>query len=133
MPFTPPLRHPLRGYPASLRWRERGDGQPSGWLRCRAKFLNFLNFRGLVAWRLRPREWEIMSSVESTRRLLAAAERFLGEREGEVIALTSALVAAPTPNLPGDETAAAAVIERALAHYGLPRHESSPKSRTGPT
>jgi acetylornithine deacetylase len=62
-----------------------------------------------------------MSSVESTRGLLAAAEGFLGEREGEVIALTSALVAAPSPNLPGDETAPAAVIERALAHYGLPR------------
>ena len=37
------------------------------------------------------------SSVEGTRRLLAAAEGFLGEREGEVIALTSALVAAPCP------------------------------------
>ena len=56
-----------------------------------------------------------MGSVESTRRLLAAAEGFLGERAGEVIALTSALVAAPSPNLPGDETAAAAVIERAGA------------------
>src|SRR5215203_6956633 len=62
-----------------------------------------------------------MGSVESMRRLLAAAEGFLGEREGEVIALTSALVSAPSPNLPGDETAAAAVIERALSHYGLPQ------------
>lgn len=52
---------------------------------------------------------------------LVEADRFLAERQGEVIALTSALVAAPTPNLPGDETAAAAVIERALAHYGLPK------------
>ncbi len=60
-------------------------------------------------------------SIESMRQTLAAAEGFLGEREGEVIALTSALVAAPSPNLPGDETAAAAVIERALAHYGLPQ------------
>jgi acetylornithine deacetylase/succinyl-diaminopimelate desuccinylase-like protein len=34
--------------------------------------------------------------------------------------LTSALVAAPSPNLPGDETAPAAVIERALDHYDLP-------------
>src|SRR5688500_8187273 len=57
---------------------------------------------------------------DPTRALLVEADRFLGDREGEVIALTSALVAAPTPNLPGDETAAAAVIERALAYYGLP-------------
>jgi acetylornithine deacetylase len=56
----------------------------------------------------------------STRQLLAKAEGFLGERNGEVIGLASALVAAPTPNLPGDETAAAAVIQRALSHYGLP-------------
>lgn len=58
--------------------------------------------------------------MDQTRELLVSADRFLAEREGEVIALTSALVAAPTPNLPGDETAAAVVIERALAHYGLP-------------
>ena len=58
--------------------------------------------------------------VGGTRELLVEADRFLGERQGEVIALTSALVAAPTPNPPGDEMAAAAVIERALAHYGLP-------------
>ena len=62
-----------------------------------------------------------MDAIDQTRFLLVEAERFLGEREGEVIALTSALVAAPTPNLPGDETAAAKVIERALAHYQLPR------------
>lgn len=48
------------------------------------------------------------------------ARAWLAAREGEVIALTSALIAAPTPNLPGDETAAAEVIERALAHYNLP-------------
>jgi acetylornithine deacetylase/succinyl-diaminopimelate desuccinylase-like protein len=64
---------------------------------------------------------ESVDSVDSTRQVLATAEGFLGERAGEVIALTSALVAAPSPNLPGDETAVAAVIERALAHYGLPR------------
>ena len=57
----------------------------------------------------------------SDRTLLASAEGWLGEREGEVIALTSALVAAPTPNPPGDELAAAAVVERALSHYGLPK------------
>ncbi|HLL50435.1 MAG TPA: M20 family metallopeptidase, partial [Thermomicrobiales bacterium] len=61
-----------------------------------------------------------MTGTDSTRALLVEADRFLGEREGEVVALTSALVAAPSPNLPGDETAAAAVIERALSHYGLP-------------
>src|SRR3954463_1770645 len=59
--------------------------------------------------------------MDMTRGLLVEADRFLTDREGEVIALTSALVAAPSPNLPGDETAPAAVIERALAHYGLPR------------
>src|SRR5919106_3369562 len=65
--------------------------------------------------------WGARGSGDGTRQLLAAAEGFLGEREGEVIALTLALVAAPSPNMPGDETAAAAVIERALAHYGLPQ------------
>lgn len=59
-------------------------------------------------------------TMDATRALLVEADRFLGERQGEVIALTSALVAAPSPNLPGDETAPAAVIERALSHYGLP-------------
>jgi acetylornithine deacetylase/succinyl-diaminopimelate desuccinylase-like protein len=54
------------------------------------------------------------------RGLLVEADRFLAERQGEVIALASALIAAPTPNLPGDETAAAAVIERALDHFELP-------------
>ena len=48
------------------------------------------------------------------------ARSWLNAREGEVIALTSALIAAPTPNLPGDETAAAEVIERAITHYNLP-------------
>lgn len=61
-----------------------------------------------------------MGAIDPTRAMLVEADRFLAEREGEVIALTSALVAAPSPNLPGDETAPAAVIERALAHYGLP-------------
>ena len=49
--------------------------------------------------------------MDVTRSRLVEADRFLSEREGEVIALTSALVAAPSPNLPGDETAPAAVIE----------------------
>jgi acetylornithine deacetylase/succinyl-diaminopimelate desuccinylase-like protein len=50
----------------------------------------------------------------------ADAIAFLDARGGEVVGLTKALVAAPSPNLPGDETAPAAVIEAALAAYGLP-------------
>ncbi|MBA3415240.1 MAG: M20/M25/M40 family metallo-hydrolase [Chloroflexia bacterium] len=45
---------------------------------------------------------------------------FLEERRGEVVDLASALVAAPSPNLPGDETAPAAVVERAVVALGLP-------------
>ncbi|MCC6313287.1 MAG: M20/M25/M40 family metallo-hydrolase [Thermomicrobiales bacterium] len=45
---------------------------------------------------------------------------FLAAREDEVVNLTSELVAAPSPNLPGDETAPAAVVQRALAAYDLP-------------
>lgn len=45
---------------------------------------------------------------------------FLDGRRGEVVALASALIAAPSPNPPGDETAPAAVVERALADIGLP-------------
>lgn len=45
---------------------------------------------------------------------------FLNERQGTVVALTSELVAAPSPNLPGDETAPAAVVERAVRGLGLP-------------
>jgi acetylornithine deacetylase len=61
-----------------------------------------------------------VTEIDATRALLVEADRFLTERQGEVIALTSALVAAPSPNPPGDELAAASVIERALSHYGLP-------------
>lgn len=45
---------------------------------------------------------------------------FLAARRGAVVRLTADLVAAPSPNLPGDETAPAAVVEAALAAYGLP-------------
>lgn len=48
---------------------------------------------------------------------------FLAARERELIELTSALVAAPSPNLPGDERAAAAVVQGALAMFGLPPAE----------
>jgi acetylornithine deacetylase len=45
---------------------------------------------------------------------------FLENRRGEVVEWTSALVAAPSPNLPGDETAPVAVVQRAVADLGLP-------------
>lgn len=55
---------------------------------------------------------------------LAQAERdalaFLSAHEQDVIDLACALVAAPSPNLPGDETAPAEVIHQALAQLGLP-------------
>ena len=49
-----------------------------------------------------------------------AALAFLDQRAGAVVELTKALVAAPSPNLPGDERAAAAVVQAALADFGLP-------------
>ena len=49
------------------------------------------------------------------------ALHFLDRHAGEVVALTRALVAAPSPNPPGDETAPAAVMEGALRALGLPR------------
>lgn len=55
--------------------------------------------------------------MESSRQRALA---FLRDRTGEVVRLTVDLVAAPSPNLPGDETAPARVIEEALARYGLP-------------
>lgn len=45
----------------------------------------------------------------------------LAQRDAEVVALTEALVSAPSPNLPGDETAPAAVIHQALSDLGLPQ------------
>ncbi len=50
----------------------------------------------------------------------ADALRFVEQHRGEVVALTKALVAAPSPNLPGDETAPAEVVRAALARHGLP-------------
>lgn len=50
----------------------------------------------------------------------SAALSFLAAREQDVIDLTKALVAAPSPNLPGDERAPAAVVQAALAQFGLP-------------
>lgn len=50
----------------------------------------------------------------------ADALAFFDGRDQEVVDLTAALVAAPSPNLPGDETAPAAVLHEAIARYGLP-------------
>jgi acetylornithine deacetylase/succinyl-diaminopimelate desuccinylase-like protein len=52
--------------------------------------------------------------------LKASALNYLRDRDQEVVDLTAALVAAPSPNLPGDETAPAAVLHEAIARYGLP-------------
>lgn len=60
------------------------------------------------------------ASVGSLRSLKADALNYLKDRDQEVVDLTAALVAAPSPNLPGDETAPAAVLHDAIAKYGLP-------------
>lgn len=54
----------------------------------------------------------------------ADALRFVEQHRGEVVSLTEALVAAPSPNLPGDETAPAEVVRAALARYGLPEGQT---------
>lgn len=58
----------------------------------------------------------------ATHRDILAAEirAYLDQHRHEVVALTERLVAAPSPNLPGDERAPAAVMTEALAAYGLP-------------
>lgn len=61
-----------------------------------------------------------MEHAEQLARISEAASAFVRSYEDEVIALTSALVAAPSPNLPGDETAPAAVMVEALQRFGLP-------------
>ncbi|CAN5636994.1 ArgE/DapE family deacylase [soil metagenome] len=52
--------------------------------------------------------------------LLSQARSFIAAHEDDVIALTQALIAAPSENLPGDETAPAAVMTEALSRLGLP-------------
>ena len=64
----------------------------------------------------------------------ADALHFVEQHRGEVVALTEALVAAPSPNLPGDETAPAEVVRAAAdavraARAARPWHWSP----TGPT
>lgn len=51
---------------------------------------------------------------------LAQARAFISAHEEDVIALTSRLIAAPSENLPGNETAPAAVITDAIKTLGLP-------------
>ena len=58
------------------------------------------------------------STTEILRRQVLA---FLSERDPGLLGLTCDLIAAPSPNLPGDETAPAAVIHDALATLGLPQ------------
>jgi acetylornithine deacetylase/succinyl-diaminopimelate desuccinylase-like protein len=53
-------------------------------------------------------------------RVRRQALEYLGERELAVLGLTCDLIAAPSPNLPGDETAPAAVIRDAVQALGLP-------------
>jgi acetylornithine deacetylase len=57
--------------------------------------------------------------VTLNRDLTRQALAFLGEHEPGIIGLACDLIAAPSPNLPGDETAPAAVVERALQTLGL--------------
>jgi acetylornithine deacetylase len=51
---------------------------------------------------------------------LAHARSFISAHEDDVIDLTNRLIAAPSENLPGDETAPAMVMTGALASLGLP-------------
>jgi acetylornithine deacetylase len=67
-----------------------------------------------------------LADASTGRKLHPAADdalRFLEHRDPEVIELTKDLVSAPSQNLPGDETAPAAVICEALRRYGLPPAE----------
>jgi acetylornithine deacetylase len=58
--------------------------------------------------------------VSATAEQRQRALKFLAEREGDVLSLTEDLVRAPSENPPGDETAPLAVVQEALARYGLP-------------
>src|SRR6478609_2524910 len=61
-----------------------------------------------------------MEATGSLIDLKLAATAFITPLEDAVIDLTNRLVAAPSPNLPGDETAPAAVMQEALRRFGLP-------------
>src|SRR5215204_812491 len=57
---------------------------------------------------------------------------FVRQREDEVVELTRELIAAPSPNLPGDETAPATVVQTWLRRYGLPEAAVRAKERHRP-
>jgi acetylornithine deacetylase len=59
----------------------------------------------------------VSSQPTSARETALAYARELAD---DVVELTNQLIAAPSPNLPGDETAPAAVMHEWLAKYGLP-------------
>jgi acetylornithine deacetylase/succinyl-diaminopimelate desuccinylase-like protein len=61
-----------------------------------------------------------MTASIDVERARGEALAFLTAHEEEVVALTAELVAAPSPNLPGDETAPASVMTAWLARLGLP-------------
>jgi acetylornithine deacetylase/succinyl-diaminopimelate desuccinylase-like protein len=61
-----------------------------------------------------------MSTLIDVDRARNRALAFVAEHDDAVIDLTKELVAAPSPNLPGDETAPAAVMQAWLAKLGLP-------------
>ncbi len=60
------------------------------------------------------------SAAAERQEILSSVSIFLAKRERVLIDLACDLIAAPSPNLPGDETAPAAVIEQSLADLGLP-------------
>jgi acetylornithine deacetylase len=61
-----------------------------------------------------------MEATGSLIDLKQAATAFITPLEEAVVDLTSRLIAAPSPNLPGDETAPAAVMREAIEFFGLP-------------
>lgn len=61
-----------------------------------------------------------MAAVADIDRAREDALGFVQDHEEEVVELTRELVAAPSPNLPGDETAPAEVMREWLRRYGLP-------------
>ncbi len=59
---------------------------------------------------------EKLKQGEATSRALV----YLDGRESDVVDLTCALISAPSPNPPGDETSPAVVVQAVLARLGLP-------------
>ncbi|MCC6791353.1 MAG: M20/M25/M40 family metallo-hydrolase, partial [Thermomicrobiales bacterium] len=61
-----------------------------------------------------------MEATDIVERARDQVLEYLGARDEEVVQLTRELIAAPSPNLPGDETAPVAVMQEWLRRYGLP-------------